>query len=175
MSVPGRHLGKSKKFGILLANSVAQECQLLEEPMSESTKTPVHLWIIGIISLLWNMVGAYDYLMTQTKNASYMAKFEQVQLDFFYGFPIWVVATWALAVWGGVLGSILLLLRKGLAVPVFIVSLAAMVITAIYNFGLSNGMDVMGSGGFVFSVVIFIISLGLWLYSRAMRARGVLA
>jgi len=143
--------------------------------MSESAKTPIHLWIVGIVSLLWNMVGAYDYLMTQTKNESYMAQFEQAQLDYFYGFPIWVEATWALAIWGGVLGSILLLVRKSLAVPVFMVSFAAMVITAIYNFGLSNGMEVMGTGGFVFTVVIFFVALGLWLYSRAMRARGVLA
>ncbi len=143
--------------------------------MSESAKIPIHLWIVGIVSLLWNSVGAFDYLMTQTKNESYMAQFEQAQLDYFYGFPIWVEATWALAVWGGVLGSILLLVRKGLAVPVFMVSFAAMVITAIYNFGLSNGMEVMGTGGFVFTVAIFFVALGLWLYSRAMRTRGVLA
>jgi len=143
--------------------------------MSDSAKTPIHLWIVGIVSLLWNMVGAYDYLMTQTRNESYMAQFEQAQLDYFYGFPIWVEATWALAIWGGVLGSILLLVRKGLAVPVFMVSFVAMVITAIYNFGLSNGMEVMGTGGFVFTVVIFFVALGLWLYSRAMRTRGVLA
>ena len=104
-----------------------------------------------------------------------MAQFDQAQLDYFYGFPIWVEVFWALAVWGGVLGSILLLLRKRLAVPVFMVSFVSMVITAIYNFGLSNGMEVMGTGGFVFTVVIFFVALGLWLYSRAMRTRGVLA
>jgi hypothetical protein len=120
-------------------------------------------------------MGAYDYLMTQTKNASYMAKFEQVQLDYFYSFPTWVEATWAIAVWGGVLGSVLLLLRKRWAVPVFLVSFVAMVLTAIYNFGLSNGMEVMGTTGFIFTVVIFVVSLGLWLYSRAMQTRGVLS
>ena len=144
--------------------------------MNETTaKAPVHLWIIGVVTLLWNLMGAYDYLMTQTQNAAYMAKFEQAHLDYFYGFPTWVEATWALAVWGAVLGSILLLLRKRWAVPVFLVSFAAMVLTAIYNFGISNGMEVMGTAGFIFTVVIFIVSLGLWLYSRAMQTRGVLS
>ena len=28
-------------------------------------KTPVHLWIVGIVTLLWNALGAANYLMTQ--------------------------------------------------------------------------------------------------------------
>lgn len=143
--------------------------------MSQAVKAPVHLWIIGVVTLLWNLMGAYDYLMTQTKNETYMGKFEQAQLDYFYSFPTWVEATWALAVWGGVLGSILLLLRKRWAVPVFLVSFATMALTAVYNFGLSNGMEVMGWTGLIFTVVIFVVSLGLWLYSRAMQSRGVLS
>jgi len=142
--------------------------------MSQSVKAPVHLWIIGIITLLWNLMGAYDYLMTQTQNAAYMAKFDQVQLDYFYGFPIWVEIFWALAVWGGLLGSVLLLVRKGFAVPVFLVSFVSMVLTAIHNFGLSNGREVMGTTGLIFTVVIFFVALGLWLYARAMKGRGVL-
>ena len=143
--------------------------------MSQSVKAPKHLWIIGIITLLWNIMGAFDYLMTQTKNESYMAQFEQAQLDYFYGFPTWMVAFWALAVWGGVLGGVLLLMRKRLAVQVFLVSFASMVITAIYSFGLSNGAEVVGTTGILTTIVIFFVALGLWLYSRAMHARGVLA
>jgi len=137
--------------------------------------TPKHLWIVGVVTLLWNLMGAYDYLMTQTRNEAYMGKFTTEQLDYFYGFPVWFEAFWALAVWGGVLGSILLLMRKGLAVKVFLVSLGSMVITAIYNFGMSNGLEVMGGGGFAFTVVIFLVAVGLWLYARAMKARGILA
>ena len=142
--------------------------------MSRAVSTPKHLWIIGIITLLWNLMGAFDYLMTQTENESYMAQFEPAQLEYFYGFPTWLVVFWALAVWCSVLGSVLLLLRKRLAVPAFVVSLASMVITATYNFGFSDGREVMGSTGIVFTLVIFLVALGLWFYSRAMRMRGIL-
>ena len=84
-------------------------------------RTPWHLWVIGIVALLWNLVGAYDYLMTQTENAAYMGRFTAEQLEYWYGFPTWVVASWAIAVWGGVLGAVLLLLKKRLAAPVFLV------------------------------------------------------
>jgi hypothetical protein len=142
--------------------------------MPKAVAAPKHLWIIGIITLLWNMMGAFDYLMTQTKNEAYMGQFEPAQLDYFYGFPTWLVVFWALAVWGSVLGSILILMRKRLAVPVFLVSLVSMIVTAVYNLGFSNGAEVMGSSGLLFTVVIFVVALGLLLYSRAMQARGVL-
>lgn len=142
--------------------------------MTERAATPIHLWIIGVITLLWNLVGAFDYLMTQTQNEGYMEQFTQAQLDYFYGFPMWVEVFWALAVWGAVLGSILLLLRKCLALPVLAVSLVSMVITAIYNFGMSNGMEVMGTGGFMFTVAIFLVAAGLVYYAFAMKKRDVL-
>ena len=138
-------------------------------------RTPWHLWVVGILAVLWNAMGAFDYLMTETRNEGYMSKFTPEQLEYFYGFPAWAVAFWAIAVWGGVLGAILLLLRKKLAAGVFLVSFLAMVVTTIYNYGLSDGMEVMGDpGALAFSAVIFVVALLLYLYARAMRNRGVL-
>ncbi len=148
--------------------------------MSEATngatpKTPVHLWIVGVVSLLWNAMGAFDYLMTQTKAEWYMGKFTAEQLEYFYGFPMWVEAAWAIAVCGAVLGSVMLLLRKCLAVPVFVVALVAMVAATIHNYGLSNGMEVAGDAfSLIFTAVIFLISVALLLYALAMKKKGVL-
>lgn len=140
------------------------------------TGAPWSFWVIGVLALLWNAMGALDYVMTQTKNAAYMENFTPAQLEFFYGLPAWVVATWALAVWGGVLGAVLLLLRKQIAVWVFLVSLVAMVITAIHNYGLANGFEVMGDAfSLIFTAAIFVVSLGLFVYARRMQARGVLS
>jgi hypothetical protein len=145
-----------------------------EESVASQEPTPRHLWIVGILALLWNLVGAFDYLATQTQYESYMSGFTPAQLDFFFGFPTWVVAFWALAVWGAVLGTVLLLMRKRLAVQVLLVSFLSMIVTSIHNLVLSNGMEVMGGGGLVFAGLIFVFALGLWLYARAMAERGVL-
>jgi len=142
---------------------------------SRNPGRPIHLWIVGIVALLWNLMGAYDYLMTQTRNEAYMAKFTPEQLEYYYNFPAWADGTWAIAVWGALLGSILLLLTRRLAVWVYLVSLAAMVLTTVYSYGFSDGMQVMeGAGHFVFTAVIFVISVALYLYAKAMAGRGVL-
>jgi hypothetical protein len=146
-----------------------------EDAAATPQRTPRHLWVVGTLGLLWDSMGAFDYLMTQTQNESYMSQFTPEQLEFFYGFPTWVVAFWAIAVWGGVLGTALLLLRKRLAAPVLLASFLAMVVTSIHNFLLSNGLEVMGGTGMAFSLMIFVVALGLWLYARAMAERGVLA
>ena len=96
-----------------------------DEAAATAPSTPWHLWVVGILGVLWDAVGAWDYLATETQNEAYMSRFTPEQLEFFYGFPTWVVAFWALAVWGGVLGTILLLLRKRLAAPVLLVSFLA--------------------------------------------------
>lgn len=141
---------------------------------ASAVAAPRHLWVVGVLALLWNSIGAFDYVMTESRNDAYMNQFTPEQRAYFYAFPAWVVATWALAVWGGVLGSILLLLRKRWAVPVFAVSLATMVITTIYNFVLTNGVAVMGMGGAIFSAVIFAIAVALYLYARRLARAGVL-
>ena len=150
-----------------------------EKTMSDTQETqaqaaPWHLWLVGVLALLWGGMGALDYVVTQTKNEAYMGQFTPEQLEFFYGFPAWVIALWAIAVWGGVLGAVLLLLRKRLAVLVFLVSLISMVITAFQNYVLSNAMDVNGTFGLVFSAVIFVIGVLEIVYARAMSHRGVL-
>lgn len=141
----------------------------------EKIKTPWHLWTVGIIGLLWSAMGAMDFVMTQTENEAYMAAFTEEQLAFFYGFPVWVVAAWAIAVWGGVFGSLFLLMRRQIAVWFFLASLLAMVLTTIQNYGLSNGMEVMGDAfSLIFTGIIFLASLGLYLYAKDMQTRGLL-
>ena len=138
-------------------------------------KTPWHLWVVGVVGFLWSAMGALDYVMTQSKNESYMSAFTAEQLSFFYSLPTWTVATWAIAVWGGVVGAVFLLLRKAVAVWIFLASFIAMLITAFQNYVLSNGMEVMGDPfSLIFTGVIFIIALCLYLYSRAMLRIGVL-
>src|SRR5687767_4451129 len=84
-----------------------------------AAKAPWHLWVIGIVSLLWHCFGGYDYIMSQTRNADYMRMMTepygidtQLALEYFDSFPLWADTAWALGVWGAVAGSILLLIRS---------------------------------------------------------------
>jgi len=142
--------------------------------MNQTPKTAVHLWIVGILSLLWNAVGAFDYSATQFRYEPYMSQYTQQQLDYFYAFPAWVEACWAFGVWGAFIGSIAMLLRKAWAVWLFGISILGLAGSTVYNFVLSDGAAVMGEGGAIFTGVIWIIALFLFFYAQAMAKRGVL-
>jgi hypothetical protein len=139
-------------------------------------KTPKHLWVVGVVALLWNSMGALDYTMTQTKNMAYLKQLTPPQLDYFFGLPAWVVAAWAIGVWGGVVGSLLLLLRKRLAVPVFLASILGVVGSHGYTYLLSNGLEVMGGGAgtLAFAATILLVAVALYVYARALARREVL-
>jgi len=140
------------------------------------SKAPWRLWVIGGASLLWNAVGAVDFTMTELHNEGYLKGFTPEQREYFFSFPVWVVLAWGIATWGSVLGSVLVLLRNCAAVQAFAVSFAAMVLTMLHNYFLSDGLKMMGGGAgpAIFSTIIVVIGLLLLLYSRAMRKRGVL-
>ena len=139
-------------------------------------KSPWHLWVIAIVSLLWNAMGAFDYAMTQTRNPAYMGQFTPEQLDYFYGFPTWVVACWAVGVWLAVAGSVLLLLRSASALWAFILSFLGMILTSVYSYGLAevSMTDIVGTEAQVFMAAIVFVGLFLILYARRMKIAGVL-
>ena len=139
-----------------------------------NARAPRHLWIVGVLAVLWNAVGAFDYSASQLRIESYMSQFTEEQLAYFYGFPTWAVAAWAIAVWSSLLGSLALLFRKVWSVGLFGLAIVAMVITFIYNFLLSDGLAMMGAGGLIFTAIIWLIAFFLLFYARAMAKRGVL-
>lgn len=138
-----------------------------------TVKTPWHLWAVGVVALLWNSYGGYDYVMTQTNNAAYLAQFTAEQRAYFDGFPLWMEAVWAIGVWGAVLGSVLLLLRSKWAFQAFLASLIAFAVSVVYG-QMSGGSAVMGTTGMVFSAAIFVLGLIFVMYSRMMSKKGVL-
>lgn len=142
-------------------------------PAPAKGSVPWHLWLVGVLALLWNGYGGYDYVMTQTNNAAYLANYTEAQRAYFDSFPMWMEAVWAIGVWGGVLGSILLLLRSKWAFHALLASLIAFAMSVVYG-QTTGGNAVMGSMGLIFSGVIFLIGLALVMYARAMTKRGVL-
>lgn len=137
--------------------------------------TPRHLWIVGGLATLWNAFGCFDYLMTQTRNEWWLAGFTDPQRIYFDSFPVWMEATWAFGVWGGLAGSLLLLLRSRWAVTAFAVSLAGLAISTVYQYVLSTPPPEMMSGAMVaLNVVLWAVAIGLLIYAMRMRGRGVL-
>lgn len=143
----------------------------------ERARVPWHLWVIGLVSLLWNCYGAYDYVMTETGDVAYFESmgFGAEELAYMERFPTWAVAVWAIGVWGSLLGSILLLLRSRHAATAFLVSLIGAAVSFAYQLSLDDKPASMAGGmAAVMPIVILIAIVAQWYYARRMTAQGVL-
>ena len=132
-----------------------------------------NFWIIAGAGLVWNLIGLLFYVNEVTATPEAMVGgYTQAQIDFQMGKPVWATAAFAIAVNAGALGSLFLLLRKAWAVPMFVLSLAGVLVQNVHAFGLANGLEVWGTNGLILPALVVVISLALLLYSHSTRKRG---
>jgi len=137
---------------------------------------PWHYWVVTALAILWNAFGAYDYYMSKTSGDAYLRKMGETesQIAHMHAYPAWMTADWAIGVWGGLLAALLLIARTRYAFHVFVVSLAAFLVSLVYSYGLTDGGKAMGQQGLMFNGLILAFCLLFTWYSWAMTKRGVL-
>jgi hypothetical protein len=133
--------------------------------------TPWHLWLVGIVTLLFNAMGIVSYITTKLGMLAAMGMTPE-QIAFMDAYPAWASALWALGVWGAFAGSVLLLLRSRLAVPAMLVALLGLIGTTVYNYGMADVPASMEAP--VLDIAIWAVTLFLLVYARAMRGAGVI-
>jgi hypothetical protein len=140
-----------------------------------AARTPVHLWIVGILSTLWNAYGCYQYLMTNLKNQVFMAQIPADQVAYMDSLPAWLTAFWAIGVWGGLVGSILLLKRNRYSVWAFALSFIGALVGLGYQMFMIEMPPSMKEGamGVIPWAIILYAAFLLW-YSWNAEKKGVL-
>jgi hypothetical protein len=146
-----------------------------------SSRTPMHLWVVGILSLIWNCFGAYDYTMTKTQGAKYIATTmpgvdANAALAWVNSMPMYAQVGWALGVWLGLLGSVLLLMRSRWAFWSFGLSLLGAVLSLGYQMVLAPPMPGATDSPMMkfMPIVILFIAVALFLYAWRQEKNGVL-
>ena len=103
--------------------------------MNDESNSGVHwsFWLIGAIALIWNAMGVVNYFMQM--NPDVLELYRESERAIIEGRPAWATGAFAIAVFGGTLGSLLLLLRKSAATYLFIASLLGVIGTMIHTLG----------------------------------------
>ncbi len=133
---------------------------------TQSVKPPMWFWIASVAGLIWNILGVFAYLGQAFMTDEIKAGIPEDQLALMESTPAWVTAAFAIAVWGGMVGCIALLIRKRWAKTVLLISLLGIVLQMSYSFFMTNAAEVYG----VFQAVvmpILVIAIGLLLYLMA--------
>ena len=131
-----------------------------------------NFWIIGAAALVWNLLGLAVYISEVTAGPDAYASYTAAQQAFMTGKPAWATSAFAIAVSTGVLGSLLLLLRKSLAVIMFAASLLGIIVQNLHAFVIADGLQAWGATGLIMPAVVVVIAVALLLYSRVAKAKN---
>ena len=145
----------------------------------QAAKAPVHLWIVGLLSLIWNAFGCTDYLMTRMRSEEWMAQSggdPKAMLAWIDAFPFYAQFGWGLGVWMGLAGSILLLMRHRWAVWAYALSLLGAVLGLGYQIALAPPLPGAHETPMMKAIpyIVIVIAIALFLYARAQEKKGVL-
>lgn len=139
---------------------------------SRTNKPPMWFWIVSVIALLWNGAGVYQYLQQAYNTESFRAMYNEEQLSMIENTPSWAIAAFAIAVFGGFLGCLALLLRKKWARPLFLLSLIGIIVQMIYNFFVIDSMAIYGPGAVAMPIMVIVVGILLLWLSKKGIAKG---
>jgi len=122
-------------------------------------------WVICVVALIWNVMGSINFVM-QT-NPEMVANFPEAAQSLIASRPLWSTIAFAIAVFGGVLAEILLLLKKSVAYYLFVASFLGALITNIHTFQVSSAVDI-----WVGSFMSLLIAAFLIWYSNLVKRKG---
>lgn len=137
---------------------------------------PWHLWLVGLLMLLWNALSCYSYVMTLTQNEAYFRAggITPEIAAYFAAVPAWYVVAWTIGVWGGLVAAVGLLIRKSWTVWWFAASQLALAVNSVATLLDSEALEVLAPVGTILSFATIILGAFVVLYSMAMKRRGIL-
>lgn len=140
--------------------------------MNVAAPRPLGFWIVSVLALLWNLVGMAIFFMQINMPPEALAAMPAEQRALYESTPVWVNGAFAVAVFGGTLGSAMLLMRKRLALPLLALSLLGVVVQMGYTYLMTPAFRVYGASGAILPALLVLIALFLVWFARRSLARG---
>jgi peptidoglycan/LPS O-acetylase OafA/YrhL len=139
---------------------------------NSSSKPPIWFWVVSVIALIWNLMGVMAYLGQAYMSDDVLNALPEAEQALYRDTPAWATASFAIAVWGGALGCLFLLLRKRWAKPVLLVSLIGIIVQMVYNIFISKASEVYGPGGAIMPIIVIVIGIFLVWFSKKSHREG---
>jgi hypothetical protein len=138
--------------------------------MKNKNVNAVHwsFWVIATFMLIWNVMGCINFFVQM--NPDMVASYRETEQAIISGRPAWATVAFAVAVFGGALGCLLLLLRKAAAYYLFIASLFGVIVTMAHTLGV--GID-FGLGEILGIILMpLVVAAFLIWYSKQAESKG---
>lgn len=139
---------------------------------TSANKPPIWFWIVSVLTLIWNAMGVHGYISQAYQTKAFTEAYTAEQLEVMNSMPAWYTALFAIAVFAGTIGCLLLLLRKKLANAFLLLSFLAATIMMVYFLFIADLKNVDFSDSKIMAYMIIVIAAFLVWFSRKASAKG---
>lgn len=128
------------------------------------SRTSWSFWIICAFALIWNIMGGINYLVQVIAND--LSAYPDAARALIESRPAWATGAFAIAVFSGTLGGVLLILKKPAAFYWYVVSLLGVVVTNIHTFRVEGATEIWVGSLMSFAIAVFLVWYSKWVTSR---------
>lgn len=142
--------------------------------MATKIKPKKNYWLIGAFAFLWYFVGIIVLFRENVVPEFVINEIADIQLEFIYNKPVWVIFAYGIYAIFGLLGSITILAQRKIAYFLFVISFIASMVRLTYNIITINIVDVYGKVGLSLVIITLFVSIFLLIFARSAKKAGVL-
>lgn len=135
-------------------------------------RVPTWFWIVSGVALLWEAFGCFSYVSQVTMTPDQIAALSDAEQKVLAAMPGWLTAVFAIAVWSGLLAAILLLMRRSWAVPLFGISLIAILVQFGYFFAVVKAAELLGTSAYEVPAAVIVMGVLLLWFALMASRRG---
>ncbi|NNC83683.1 MAG: hypothetical protein HKN79_08900 [Flavobacteriales bacterium] len=140
-----------------------------------SIKSPLWFIIVAVIALLWNIMGLAAFISDTQMSAEQMAELPPAMAEAYANSPLWNWVAYGTATIFGFLGSLMLLLKKKIALPLLGLSLVGVIVQFFGWYFMTDILTEMGGGAMVMPALVVIVAMYLYFLSHKAKRKGWIA
>ena len=142
---------------------------------NESQTIPTWYTPVTVVALIWNLLGFMAFVSHLMMTPETIATLPPAEQELYTNAPGWLIYAFGIAVIGGSLGSLGLVMKKIWAIPLLEVSLLGVLAQNYHTFFASNSIEVLGQAAIGMPIMVIIIAVLLIILGFKMKNKGVLA
>jgi len=151
---------------------------MITQQNENETKTSLNIkyfYLIGGLAFIWNLMGVLAFIGQLFLTTEMIAKMPQAEQNLYNSTPIWVTVAFAIAVFSGTFGCLILLMKKALSLKLLMLSLIGVLTQMFHSFFISNSYEVYGPSGTIMPIMVIIIAIALVRWAKRLSDKGVLS
>ena len=141
----------------------------MDDQMTRDHAVPGWFYAVAAVALLFEAFGCFMYISQVTADHAALPLDQRAMWD---ATPTWMVAAYAIAVWVGLIGSVLLVMRRKLAVPLLLVSLIAVVVQFSGLFLVPQLRQTVPDTALVTPIALILCCYLIFMFARLAHKRG---